>query len=202
MNIGTKSLLFGAHWPLHNVAVALAWKWLYGTWPTVRELAAIALHDVGYVGCPEMDGPVGTTHPRLGAEIARHTLGEDMARLIEGHSKGFADAFGLPLSKLYGPDKCSHMFEPICWYVFRTRLTGELKMYRSMNHGASPRNNDPTVVDAEWFRIIRLRMARAGIEHAIKMTAPDGLGESQSKFADILDSVDAGTRAKKDEVEP
>ena len=34
MNIGTKSLLYGAHqFALHPFFVALAWRRLYGRWP-------------------------------------------------------------------------------------------------------------------------------------------------------------------------
>jgi hypothetical protein len=34
--------------------VVMAWKWLYGTWPSLKEMATIAIHDIGYVGCKEL----------------------------------------------------------------------------------------------------------------------------------------------------
>ena len=108
MKIGTKSLLIGAHWPPHILMVILAWKWLYGTWPTWREFLAICIHDIGYIGVVEMDGPDGTMHPERGARIADTCLGAEYGALIRGHSKGYAEAVGVPLSKLYGPDKLSH----------------------------------------------------------------------------------------------
>jgi len=179
--MGTRSLLIGAHWPLHNVMVVLAWRWLYGSWPTLREMAAIGLHDVGYLGCREMDGPDGTMHPDVGATLGDRFLGRDMGDLIRGHSKGYAETVRVPLSRLYGPDKLSHAFEPVWLYVARTRLTGEIRQYRAVAHGCAPRNDDPSVSDHDWFRVVRSRMARGGIAAALDVLAPTGLGEHRGR---------------------
>ena len=181
MNVGTKSLLLGAHWPPHVVLVTLAWRWLYGSWPSLRELAAIVLHDIGYAGCREMDGEDGTRHPELGARVADLWLGEDCGALIRGHSKGYAELAGVPLSKLYAPDKLSIVFEPARFYAWRTRLTGELGQYRAVSHGGAPRADNAAVSDREWFRVIRMRMARGGLSHAISVAAPDGLGSHRGR---------------------
>ncbi|MCK5235828.1 MAG: hypothetical protein KAR06_02490, partial [Deltaproteobacteria bacterium] len=60
--VGTKSLLFGVHqfiW--HPITVLIAWCKLYG-WPTWPELVCIIVHDWGYWGKPNMDGPEGEKH--------------------------------------------------------------------------------------------------------------------------------------------
>lgn len=181
LTMGTRGLLIGAHWPPHVLMVVAAWRWLYGSWPSVRELAAICLHDVGYLGCEQMDGPDGTMHPEAGAALADRLLGRDMGDLIRGHSKGYAEAVGVPLSRLYGPDKVSHAFESVWLYVLRTRLTGEIRQYRAVAHGCAPRNDDPAVSDHEWFRVVRARMARGGIAAAIEVLAPHGLGEHRGR---------------------
>ena len=183
ISIGTRSLLFGAHYPPHILMVAAAWKWLYGSWPTWREMIAICLHDVGYFGCKEMDGPDGTMHPELGASIATRLLGQEYGNLIRGHSKGYSECFDpqLPLSKLYGADKLSRAFEPLWWYAWRCRLTGEIAQYRSVSHGCTPRKDSPNTSDREWFRIIRMRMVRGGCDETIKMEAPNGLGEHRGR---------------------
>jgi len=168
LTVGTKSLLIGAHWPPHVLAVVLAWKWLHGTWPNRKELAAIALHDIGYIGCPDMDGDLGSEHPELGAMIADHLLGQEYGTLIRGHSKGFAESQGCDLSKLYGPDKVAVAFEPLWFYTLRTSLTGELAEYRSKPHGATPYVLADTITNKEWIRLVRLRMVWAGIGHVIK----------------------------------
>jgi hypothetical protein len=181
MTVGTKSLLVGAHWPLHNVMVALSWRWLYGSWPTLKEAAAIALHDIGYLGCREMDGVDGTRHPALGAAWADRFLGKEYGDLIRGHSKGYADVAGVPLSRLYGPDKLSHVFEPTWLYAWRTRWTGELEQYKSVHHGCAPKCDDPDTPDREWFRVVRARMACGGMSHAISILDPGGRGSHNGR---------------------
>lgn len=72
MKIGTKSVLFGAHCLLiHPLFVAAAWIKLYGVPPRGERLpvlAACLLHDLGYVGSPNMDGPEGERHVEWGAQ--------------------------------------------------------------------------------------------------------------------------------------
>jgi len=173
--VGTWSLIAGAHWPPHYLAVALAWRWLYGAWPTWREALAIALHDIGYIGCKEMDGSDGTRHPELGGKIADFLLGKEYGDLIRGHSQGYADLAKVPTSKLYAVDKLAAVFESARFYAFRTSLTGELAQYRATSHGGAKRK-DAQVSNVEWFRVIRCRMARGGLTAAINLLAPDGLG--------------------------
>lgn len=70
MKIGTKSLLYGAHafW-LHPIFVTWAWIKLYGfPWQPWLWIAFV-VHDWGYWGMPNMDGPEGEEHPRTGARI-------------------------------------------------------------------------------------------------------------------------------------
>jgi len=70
MRIGTKSVLFGAHcFFIHPWFVALGWWKLYG-FPWQPWLwVAFLLHDIGYLGKPNMDGPEGEEHPWTGAHI-------------------------------------------------------------------------------------------------------------------------------------
>ncbi len=70
MRIGTKSVLFGAHcFFIHPWFVALGWWKLYGfPWKPWLWIAFV-VHDLGYVGKPNMDGPEGEEHPWTGARI-------------------------------------------------------------------------------------------------------------------------------------
>lgn len=71
MKIGTKSLLFGVHqFLVHPIVVGRAWRALYGKWPDLNEWIAIVVHDLGYWGCPNMDGPEGKLHPGRSSRIA------------------------------------------------------------------------------------------------------------------------------------
>ncbi len=70
MKLGTKSILFGVHqfiW--HPLTVAMAWRQIEGRCPKWWELVAIFCHDLGYIGCPDMDGEEGRKHPLKGAQI-------------------------------------------------------------------------------------------------------------------------------------
>jgi hypothetical protein len=70
MKIGTKSVLFGAHgFFLHPLFVALAWWKLYGFPFDPRLWLAFTLHDLGYIGKPNIDGPEGEEHPTFGARV-------------------------------------------------------------------------------------------------------------------------------------
>lgn len=94
MKIGTKSVLFGAHCFLwHWFFVAWGWYQLHGfkrveigfvsvpppqafdprpvrasLW-SIRLWIAFMVHDLGYIGKPNMDGIEGESHPLLGARI-------------------------------------------------------------------------------------------------------------------------------------
>ena len=70
MKIGTKSVLFGAHcFFLHPWFVAAAWWKLYGFPWDPRLWVAFFVHDIGYLGKPNMDGPEGERHVEVGARI-------------------------------------------------------------------------------------------------------------------------------------
>jgi hypothetical protein len=70
MKIGTKSLLFGVHqFAIHPWFVALAWRRLYGFPWDPRLWVSFFVHDLGYWGKPNMDGPEGETHPFTGAAV-------------------------------------------------------------------------------------------------------------------------------------
>jgi hypothetical protein len=130
MKLGTKSLLFGVHQVLwHPFTVWRAWRHLYGR-PTWRECVCIMIHDWGYFGCPEMDGPEGELHPLEGAAIAGFLFGPKYYDLVLLHSRHLANKMGLPPSKLCWADKLSMRFEPQWFYLLRARVTGEILEYR------------------------------------------------------------------------
>lgn len=70
MKVGTRSILFGVHqFMIHPLFVAAAWWRLYGFPWDPRLWVAFVVHDLGYVGKPNMDGPEGERHVELGARI-------------------------------------------------------------------------------------------------------------------------------------
>lgn len=142
MRVGTKSLLFGVHniiW--HPVTVIRAWRELYGTWPNWKELVCIVIHDWGYWGSPNMDGPEGEDHPEFGAHFAKNWLDgwsnpfsladEDWHYygMCLYHSRHYARRGGKEPSKLCWADKLSIKYDPRWFYLLRARLSGELTEY-------------------------------------------------------------------------
>lgn len=154
MTVGTRSLLFGVHQVVwHPVTVALAWRRLYGRWPTWREAVCIALHDLGYLGVREMDGADGERHPELGARVAAGLLGREYGRLCLLHSRHYAVRVGAAPSALCWADKLSILYEPWWFYLPRARLSGELAEYRDRANGAGAVTSART--DREWFAFMQ-----------------------------------------------
>lgn len=132
--VGTRSILFGYHqFLLHPLFVLAAWRVLYKRWPSWPQLAAIATHDLGYWGSPNMDGAEGEAHPQRSAAWWRRrfgSFGNAVADEILGHSRFHAKAAGLPLSDLCWADKLATALYPAWLALLLYRLSGELDEYR------------------------------------------------------------------------
>ena len=167
MRIGTRSLLFGAHcFFLHPWFVALAWWKLYGFPWDIRLWFAFFLHDIGYIGKPNMDGPEGETHVELGARIM-HSLFDRRCEPCEigwsgpdlrhdyvwhdfclYHSRYYARKANKPFSRLCVADKLAFAVTPKWLYLPMVGLTGELKEYMSETKYKDGREND---TPSEWY---------------------------------------------------
>jgi hypothetical protein len=180
VTVGTKSLLFGVHQVIwHPWTVLRAWRKLYGR-PAWWEFVAIALHDVGYWGCPDMDGDIGQRHPVKGAHLSYRavlylsalgfTLKSPLRALLDesyrfeafdrslflaasahelaiGHSRFYAEKYGVQLSKLFKADKLSVLEDPKRFYLLRARLSSEVYEYIS-----NARKKDKSLMTrSEWF---------------------------------------------------
>jgi hypothetical protein len=168
MQTGTKSLLFGVHQVfIHPVVVYRAWKHLYGR-PSWRELICIIIHDWGYWGKPDLDGPEGERHPEFAARLAGRLFGGGYGQLCLYHSRHYAKLRGMEPSKLCWADKLSIQYEPSWFYLLRARLSGELKELRqtSADAGYLPLTRS----DKEWFIWVRNLMQEMGQAQA--NTAP------------------------------
>ena len=156
MTTGTKSVLYGAHafW-LHPWFVALAWWRLYGFPCDPRLWVAFFVHDLGYIGKPNMDGDEGEQHPTLGARLMAVFDGHWFAEfLVLGyfqqplwmtrrglvhagrwsllsllHSRYFAKRLGLQPSRLCIADKLALGLTPWWLYLPMVRATGEVHEY-------------------------------------------------------------------------
>ena len=169
MKVGTKSVLFGVHQFLwHPLTVALAYRKLYGKWPTWVQWVCIFCHDLGYWDCPEMDGPVGRYHPIRGAQIAqrvtkaiarfrgRSELRSEMLGITAylwsvGHSRELAKQRKCKPSELCWADKYCCFYDPTWFYLLRGHLSGEIYEFRANAKGHIP--DDYTF--RQWYRWYR-----------------------------------------------
>lgn len=164
MRTGTKSLLFGAHqFALHPALVAVAYRRIYGRWPSWREAVCILVHDWGYLGCATMDGEDGKRHPALGGRIARALFGDDLGAWTENHSRSFAAMAGAEPSGLCWPDKLANAIYPARLYLFGCRLSGELAEYRAEAdeyHRRTGKGIPASASDRAWFEWMTTYMHR------------------------------------------
>jgi hypothetical protein len=174
MTIGTKSLLYGAHcFFLHPWFVAAAWWRLYGFPWDPRLWVAFFVHDLGYIGKPNMDGPEGETHPHLGATIMdwlfdrgrrtyRYGPRHGQWELASGygswgefallHSRYFAKSLDRQPSRLCMADKLAIALTPAWLYLPMVRATGEIHEYRA--HAVHRLQGNEAVSEDERRRIL------------------------------------------------
>jgi hypothetical protein len=182
MTVGTKSVLYGAHcFFLHPWFVAAAWWKLYGFPWDPRPWVAFFVHDLGYFGKPNMDGPEGERHVEWGARVmtrlfdrlrndGRPINGEpqDLSQwlVLESglwlgpwgrfslfHSRFYVKKFpGARPSRLCVADKLSICITPRWLYLPMVNWTGEIREYMKLaGAGKYETMNIPTSSQIEWF---------------------------------------------------
>lgn len=152
MRIGTKSVLFGAHcFFLHPWFVAAAWWKLYGFPLDPRLWVAFFVHDIGYLGKPNMDGPEGETHVELGAKIMAFLFGDEWGDFSRYHSRYYAKRNGESPSRLCFADKLSFPFTPRWIYLPLVTATGEINEYLKNAQKADSGHWKPTGFDKKLW---------------------------------------------------
>ncbi len=150
MKIGTKSVLYGAHcFFIHPFAVAAGWTKLYGFPLDPRVWAGFFLHDIGYVGRSDMDGPEGERHPEVGARIMGRMFGNEWYYFTLYHSRYYAKGHGMPVSKLCFADKLAFTLTPRWLYLPMVRATGEINEYIERARTARQTDHWDTNVETE-----------------------------------------------------
>ena len=178
MKIGTKSVLFGAHcFFLHPWFVAAGWWKLFGFPWDPRLWVAFFVHDIGYWGKPNMDGPEGEAHVELGARIMQRLFDRDRFGMGDAaryrwhdfsllHSRYYAKRFGLPVSRLCYADKLSFALTPWWLYLPMVTATGEILEYLKNAQKADSLHWKPTGDDKRlWHRQLCEYMTKWVEEH-------------------------------------
>jgi len=175
MKLGTKSVLFGAHcFVLHPWFVALAWWKIYGFPWDPRLWIAFFVHDLGYVGKPNMDGEEGELHPYWGAFVMGVLFGRRWFEFTLAHSRYLAKRLGISHSKLCVADKLSITLTPAWLYVPMVRATGEVYEYLDRARIRSESNEALNIDErreltsgdiARWYAGVQAYMCRWVEEH-------------------------------------
>jgi hypothetical protein len=174
---GTLSLLIGAHQVLvHPVCVVIAYRMLYRSWPAWWQLACIVVHDWGYIGCSDMDGPRGKRHPELGARIAGRLFGDEAHDWCLYHSRSRAKADGAEPSALCWADKLASALLPWWLYLPGAWLSGELSEYREQADAYWRKTAGADGVPwsgshREWHTWMRQRLASKAWTHNLEQVA-------------------------------
>ncbi|MEI7772426.1 MAG: hypothetical protein WCI67_20730 [Chloroflexales bacterium] len=136
MRVGTKSLLFGVHQVvLHPLLLACAWTKLYG-FPRDRRLwVAFFVHDMGYWGCADMDGPEGKRHPALGGTIMARLYGKWWRDFTRLHSRSAASWEDAAPSALCAADKLVPAITPRWLHIALACASGEVAEYMREDAG-------------------------------------------------------------------
>lgn len=190
--IGTKSVLFGAHcFFLHPWFVAAAWTKLYGFPWDPRLWVAFFVHDLGYIGKPNMDGPEGESHPEFGARIMLQLFDRPkfVAEKIDPkcrefwlyhaksdptpwhdfclyHSRYYSKKVGGQPSRLCFADKLSFSLTPRWLYLPMVTATGEINEYLKNAQKADSGHWKPTGYDKKlWHSQLCDYMRRWVEEH-------------------------------------
>ena len=167
MKIGTRSVLFGAHcFFLHPWFVAAAWRKLYGFPRDPRLWVAFFVHDLGYLGKPNMDGAEGERHVEFGARLMRFLFGAAWGEFTLYHSRYYAKLHGRPFSRLCVADKFSISLEPAWLYLPRVLLSGEAHEYMTRDERQHSRfwvaeREDPR----KWFHNVQQWCRAWALEH-------------------------------------
>lgn len=191
MRVGTKSLLFGVHqFAIHPWFVAYSWWKLYGFPWDPRLWVAFFVHDWGYWGCRDMDGPEGEYHPKVGAYIMSwlFDLGYPAwyrtydsyhgvftapeiqygywGNFVYTHSRFLAKKIGRPYSKLCVADKLCIVVTPAWLYFALGALSGEIDEYlERARTGKYKSMNIGTLDKRLWYRDMRVYLLKWVEEH-------------------------------------
>lgn len=161
MSIGTKSLLYGYHcFFIHPVALLCAWVKLYGWSRDWRIWLAFLVHDWGYWGKRNMDGPEGETHPYFGARLMHTFFGglpgqpdhREWYNFMLYHSRSLAKADSGKPSKLCYADKLAIIIQPTWLQVLLMSLTGEIDEYMK---GQAGRTSGAGLTRTQWVNAMK-----------------------------------------------
>jgi hypothetical protein len=188
--VGTRSVLYGYHCVLiHWMFVARGWyqlyKWdhvLIGTLvrhdneygATYRRPVLVSLrdprlwlvfliHDLGYWGKPNMDGPEGETHPEWACQVLNRWFGAPWGQFSLTHSRFYSKKMNMRVSHLCYADKLAIVYIPAWLMLPMVAATGEVKEYMKDSQRQNAVTGHPD--SAAWLRDVKAYVIKWVDEH-------------------------------------
>ena len=125
-----------------------------------RLWVAFFVHDLGYVGKPNMDGAEGETHAEWGARLMGRLFGREWELFTLLHSRYYAKRRGRPFSALCVADKLAIALTPAWLYLPLVRATGEIDEYMTLERERH-RHGERMVEDVTFSDVVTRAEQRA-----------------------------------------
>lgn len=147
---------------IHPWFVAASWWQLYGFPLDPRLWVAFFVHDIGYWGKPNMDGPEGETHVEAGAKFMGWLFGESWYWFTLLHSRFYAKKHGRPFSRLCVADKLAIAVTWRWLYLLQANLSGEIREYMEGKAARTPAGERS---QSQWLRDVQNYCRAWAYEH-------------------------------------
>lgn len=122
-----------------------------------RLWVAFMIHDLGYWGKPNMDGPEGELHPRWAGRKMQQWFGDPWGDFTQHHSRFLARLDGKQPSKLCFADKLAIVAVPDRLFLALIHLTGEVHEY--MGNADRMIGKSGHQSSREWLRDVKQKAA-------------------------------------------
>jgi hypothetical protein len=158
VKLGTRSLLFGVHQVfVHPFIVGRAWHRQYGFPLDPRLWVAFVVHDWGYWGKADMNGPEGSEHTEFGGVVMGRLFGPEWGDFARYHSRERAMRDGRAPSLLCIADKLAIAETPTWMYLILSHLSGEIHEYTAQAFIGDPQQHPfmGTSEPREWLRRLK-----------------------------------------------
>lgn len=182
MSTATKTILFGTHnFIVHPIFVFIAWLIRYRKLPSMGQLLAIFVHDLGLFGKDDIDGESGESHPEA---VYRWLLRQsdksglawlkkvyfEAAEEVVGHSRFYAMKYNHKLSKLFQADKLGVGLYPSWLYIMLGTLSGEINEYmtRAENGKYKATGQFGKMDKLTWFLDVKSRLTIMGLDRDVE----------------------------------
>lgn len=126
---------------------------IYASLLNPRLWVAFMIHDLGYWGKPNMDGPEGERHPEWAGRKMKEWFGEPWGQFTLYHSRFYAKRNNAQPSALCFADKLAIVYTPSSLYLRLVTWTGEVDEY--MANAGRMMEGATALTPQQWLRDVK-----------------------------------------------